>query len=266
MESACFPDQRSREPAPGGHLMDLLARIAAWLTDPAQWQGPAGIPTRVIEHLEISAAALAIAAVVGLTSGIWVGHTGRRAGFAVNLANLGRALPTFAVMAIVLPVTAAFDPQLGFKVYPAVIALAVLAIPPLLVNAYVGVSGVDREIVEAGRANGMRERQLLRQVELPLAIPALFTGIRSATSQVIATATLAAVFGGPGLGRFLVDGYAQLDYPQMWSGVILVGGLFAVVELFLAGLQRALTSPGVRTGYVLASAVHRPGAARGEAA
>ncbi len=246
--------------------MDLVQRIAAWLGDPAHWQGPAGIPTRIAEHLELSLAALLIAAAVGLTSGIWVGHTGRRAGLAVNLANLGRALPTFAVMAIVLPLTAAMDPQLGFKVYPAVIALAVLAIPPLLVNAYVGVSGVDREIVEAGRANGMRESQLLRQVELPLAVPAVFGGIRSATSQVIATATLAAVFGGPGIGRYLVEGYAQLDYPMMWSGVILVGGLFALAELALAGVQRALTSPGVRTGYVLASAVHRPGAPRGETA
>jgi osmoprotectant transport system permease protein len=175
-------------------------------------------------------------------------------------------MPTFGIMAIVLPFTAAVDPELGFKVYPVVIALAVLAIPPLLVNAYVGISGVDREIVEAGRANGMREGQLLREVELPLAVPVLFAGIRSATSQVIATATLAAVFGGPGLGRYLVEGYAQLDYPQMWSGVILVGVLFALTEVVLAAIQRGLTSPGVRTGYVLASAVHRPGAPRGDTA
>ena len=251
--------------------MTLPQDIAAWLTDPANWQGPAGIPARLTEHLELSVVALGIAAVLGLTTGIWVGHTGRRAAFAVNLANLGRALPTFAVMALVLPLTAAIDPELGFKVYPAIIGLAVLAIPPLLVNAYVGISGVDREIVEAGRANGMRESQLLRRVELPLAVPALFAGVRSATSQVIATATLAAVFGGPGLGRFLVEGLAQQassshGYAEMWSAVILIGALFAIVELALAGIQRALTSPGIRTGYVLASAVHRPGAPRGETA
>jgi osmoprotectant transport system permease protein len=246
--------------------MDLLPRIAEWLTNPAHWQGPAGIPARMAEHLEISTAALVIAAAIGLATGIRIGHTGRGAALAVNLANLGRAMPTFGIMAIVLPFTAAIDPELGFKVYPVVIALAVLAIPPLLVNAYVGISGVDREIVEAGRANGMLERQLLREVELPLAVPVLFAGIRSATSQVIATATLAAVFGGPGLGRYLVEGYAQLDYPQMWSGVILVGILFALAEVVLAAVQRGLTSPGVRTGYVLASAVHRPGSARGETA
>ncbi|HEX8026622.1 MAG TPA: ABC transporter permease [Candidatus Limnocylindrales bacterium] len=232
--------------------MTLPADIVRWLTDPAHWEGPNGIPARLVEHLGICLAALAIAAVLGLLTGIWVGHTGRRAGLAVNLANFGRALPTFAVMAIVLPVTAAIDPELGFKVYPAIIALAVLAIPPLLVNAYVGISGVDREIVEAGRASGMRERQVLAQIELPLAVPAVFTGIRSATSQVIATATLAAVFGGPGLGRFLIEGLAQQNsstngYAEMWSAVILIGALFAVAEGGLALLQRALTSPGVRT-------------------
>src|SRR6185369_1540006 len=107
------------------------------------WQGPAGIPTRVGEHLALSAAALLIAAAIGLTVGIWVGHTGRGANVAVGLANLGRALPTLAVMGVVVPVTAAIDPQAGFKIYPALIALVVLAIPPLLVNAYAGVHGVD---------------------------------------------------------------------------------------------------------------------------
>jgi osmoprotectant transport system permease protein len=239
--------------------MDLLAGIVRWFSDPAHWQGPAGVPTRVGEHLLLAAASLLIAGGVGLSAGIWIGHTGRGARLATNLATFGRALPTFALMGLVLPITAAIDPQLGFKVYPAVIALVVLAIPPLLVNAQAGIAGVDREIVEAARATGMREGQVLRRVELPLAVPTLLTGIRSATSQIIATATLAAVFGGPGLGRYLVEGYAQLDYPQMWAGVILVGLVFALVELALAVVQRALTSPGVRTGYVLASPDHRPG-------
>src|SRR4029079_3171670 len=117
-----------------------------------------------------------------------------------------------------------------------------------------------------GRAMGMRDRQLLVGLELPLAAPVLLVGLRSATSQVIATATLAAIFGGPGLGRYLVEGYAQLDYPQMWAGVILVGVLFAAVELGFAVLQRGLTSQGVQTSYVLATADHRSGTVRGEAA
>jgi osmoprotectant transport system permease protein len=246
--------------------VDLIAGIARWFTDPANWQGPAGVPTRVGEHLVLSAAALAIAAVVGFTIGLLVGHTRRGVAIAINLANLGRAFPTLAVMGLVFPVTAAIDNQLGFKVYPAAIGLIVLAIPPILVNAYTGIAGVDREVVEAGRASGMRELQVLGMVELPLAVPAILTGVRSAASQVIATATLAAIFGGPGLGRYLVEGYAQRNYPMMWAGVILVGVLFAVVELGFAGIQRALTSPGVRTGYVLASPDHRSGTVRGEAA
>ena len=246
--------------------MELIAGIAGWFADPVHWQGPAGVPARVGEHLALSAAALVIAAAIGLAAGIWVGHTGRGATLAVNLANLGRALPTFAVMGIVLPVTAAIDNQAGFKVYPAVIALVVLAIPPILVNAYAGISGVDREIVEAGRATGMRERQLLWQVEVPLALPVILGGLRSATSQIIATATLAAVFGGPGLGRYLVEGYAQRNYPMMWAAVILVGLLFGLAEVAFATVGRFVTPAGIRTGSVLPSADHRPGTIQSEAA
>jgi len=225
--------------------MDVLPGIARWFADPTHWLGPAGIPQRVLEHLVICAAALLVAALIGLSAGIFVGHTRRWAALAVNAANIGRALPTIAVMAIVLPVTAAMDPQNGFKVYPAVIGLIVLAIPPILVNAYAGVNGVDSDIVEAGRAMGMRGGQLLLAVEVPLAIPVIVTGLRSATSQVIATATLAALFGGPGLGRYLVEGYAQRDYPMMFAGVILVAALFLILEAVFALAEARLTPRGV---------------------
>lgn len=246
--------------------MDLIAGVVAWFADPTHWQGPAGVLTRVGEHLALSAGALAIAAAIGLTAGIWVGHTGRGATLAVNLANLGRALPTFAVMGIVLPITAAIDNQAGFKVYPAVIALVVLAIPPILVNAQAAISGVDSEIVEAGRATGMRERQVLTRVEIPLGLTVILGGVRSATSQIIATATLAAVFGGPGLGRYLVEGYAQRNYPMMWAAVILVGLLFGFAEIAFALIGRFVTPAGIKTGSVLGSPDHRPGTLRGEAA
>jgi osmoprotectant transport system permease protein len=244
--------------------VDLIGGVISWFADPGNWQGPAGVPTRVVEHLLISGAALAIALVIGLATGLAVGHTGRGAGIAVNLANVGRAFPTLAVMGLVFPITAAIDNQLGFKVYPALIGLIVLAIPAILVNAYTGVSGVDRETVEAGRASGMRERQVLWSIELPLALPAIMTGIRSAASQIIATAPLAALFGGPGLGRYMVEGYAQRNYPMMWAGVVMVGLLFAAMEVVLAFAQRQLTSPGVSTGYVLASPVHPAGTVQGE--
>ncbi|HJW22363.1 MAG TPA: ABC transporter permease [Candidatus Limnocylindrales bacterium] len=226
--------------------MDVLGGIAGWFADPAHWQGSAGVPARVGEHMALSAVALAIAAAIGLAAGTWVGHSGRGAALTSNLANLGRAFPTLAVMGVVVPVTAAIDNQAGFKLWPAIIALVVLAIPPILVNTYAGIAGVDHEVIEAGRAAGMRGWQVLWKLEVPLAIPVILTGVRSGASQIVATATLAAIFGGPGLGRYLVEGYAQLDYPMMWAGVILVGATFAVVEVALAGAQRALTSPGLR--------------------
>ncbi len=225
--------------------MDLVAGIARWFLDPTHWQGSAGVPTRVGEHLVLCGVALLIATLIGLPAGIYVGHSGRGANLAVNLANMGRALPTLAVMAIALPVTAMIDPQLGFKVYPALIGLVILAIPPVLVNAYASIAGVDRDIVEAGRGMGMRPRDLLARVEVPIALPVMLGGIRSAAAQIIATATLAAIFGGPGLGRYLVEGYAQLDYPMMFAGVILVGVLFVAEEGAFALIQRRLTSPGV---------------------
>jgi osmoprotectant transport system permease protein len=227
-------------------LLAGLGGVGRWFLDPVHWQGAAGVPTRVAEHLLLSIVALLLAAAIGLPVGVGVGHTGRGAGLAVNLANLGRALPTLAVMGIVLPVTAALDSQLGFKVYPALIALVVLGIPPILVNAYAGIAGVDRDIVESGRGLGMRARELLALVEIPLALPVIVAGIRSATAQILATATLAAIFGGPGLGRYLIEGYAQLDYPMMFAGVILVGLLFLVSEAGFSVLQTRLVRRGIR--------------------
>lgn len=227
--------------------MDLLAGIVAWFMEPGHWQGPAGVPTRLLEHAAVSGGALILAAVIALPVGLLVGHTGRGATVAINLANLGRALPTFAVMGLVIPLTAAIDNDLGFKVYPALVGLVILAIPPILVNTYAGISGVDRDIVEAGRAMGMRPVEVLARIEVPVALPVIAGGIRSGAAQIIATATLAAVFGGPGLGRYLVEGYAQRDYPMMFAGVILVAAMFGVVELAFAVVQRVLTSPGLHS-------------------
>src|SRR5512144_2566836 len=127
--------------------MDLVGRTAVWLTDASHWSGANGIPARLLEHVGLSAASLAIAVAIALPLGLWIGHTGRFAWLAVNSANLWRALPSLAVIAIVLPITAPLDPQAGFKVYPTVVAMIVLALPPILVNAYTGVAGVDRDLV-----------------------------------------------------------------------------------------------------------------------
>src|SRR5665811_1094658 len=186
--------------------MDVLSQTIAWLTDPVNWSGPNGIPTRMAEHVAISGVSLLIALAIALPIGLWIGHTGRHTTFAVNSANLWRALPSLAVIAIVLPITARLDPEAGFKIYPTVVAMVILAVPPILVNAYSGLAGVDRDILEAGRGQGMNEREILQGVELPLSVAVVATGVRSAAIQVIATATLGAVFGFGGLGRYLVDG------------------------------------------------------------
>ena len=227
--------------------MDLFSETAAWLTDPTNWSGASGIPTRLVEHLAVSFAALLLAVAIALPIGLFVGHTRRGASLAVNVANLGRALPTLALITIFLPVTVLIDPQLGFKVYPTLLALVVLGLPPILVNTYVGVSGVDADLVEAGRGMGLRETEILRRVEVPVAIPVIAGGIRSAASQIVATATLGAIFGGVGLGRYLVEGIAQNDNGMIFGGVTLVAVLSLLTETVFAIVQRRITSPGLTT-------------------
>jgi osmoprotectant transport system permease protein len=225
--------------------MELIGETVAWLTNPANWQGPAGIPTRVVEHILVSLAALLIALAIGLPIGLLVGHTRKGASVAVNVANIGRALPTLALITIFLPVTVLIDPQLGFKVYPTLLALVVLGLPPILVNTYVGVSGVDTDLTEAARGMGLKEGEVLRRVEIPVAIPVIAGGVRSAATQIVATATLGAIFGGVGLGRYLVEGIAQNDDGMIFGGVTLVAALCLATEGLFALVQRRLTSPGL---------------------
>jgi osmoprotectant transport system permease protein len=229
--------------------LDLLARTLAWLTDPTHWAGPNGIPARLMEHAGWSAVSLLIAIAIALPVGLWIGHTRRFTWLAVGAANLWRALPSLAVIAIVLPITAAIDPQAGFKIYPTVVAMVVLAVPPILVNAQAGVTEVERDMVEAGRGQGMSEWQVLTRVELPLAVPVIVAGIRSAAIQVLATATLGAILGGPGLGRYLVEGFATFSLggdAQVVAGAALVAGLVVVVEAAFAVAQYLLTPRGLR--------------------
>jgi osmoprotectant transport system permease protein len=166
----------------------------------------------------------------------------------VSTANAWRALPSFAVIGLLVPFTTVIDPNLGFTLYPTVVAMIVLAGPPILVNAYQGIAGVDRDLVEAARAMGMKERQILFGVEVPIALPVLATGLRLAAVQVVATATLGATFGFGGLGRFIVLGDANQDNGELFGGVVLVAalalttfGLFLLVERRLVshGLSRA---------------------------
>ena len=225
--------------------MSVIEETIRWLTDPLNWSGASGIPNRLVEHLGVSLAALALAAAIALPVGLLVGHSRRGTTLAVNTANLARALPTLAVITIVLPLTTALDPQLGFKFYPTMVALVVLGVPPILVNTYVGVSEVEPDLVESARGMGLRERQVLGGVEIPVALPVIAGGIRSAATQIVATATLGAIFGGGGLGRYLVEGIAQNDNGMIFGGVTLVAILSSATEATFAVVQRRVTSPGL---------------------
>jgi osmoprotectant transport system permease protein len=226
--------------------VNIITETVAWLTDPGHWSGSGSIPIRLVEHIALSGASLLIAAIIALPVGLWVGHTGRGANVAVNLANLGRAMPSLAVIALIVPISAAIDPQFGFRVVPTLIGMVVLGIPPILVNTHAGIVGVDRDLVEAARGVGFREPQVLRAIELPIAVPVIVGGIRSAAVQIVATATLGAIFAFGGLGRFLVEGIAQRNAGLIFGGVTLVAVLALATEALFAGLQRLLTPQGLR--------------------
>jgi osmoprotectant transport system permease protein len=223
-----------------------MNEVAAWLTDPATWQGQAGIPWRLVEHLAISLVSIATATLIALPIGLWIGHTGRGANLAINLANIGRAVPSYAVIVIILPFSLAISPRLGLNVIPTFLAMVVLAIPPILVTAYAGIREVDRDLVEAARGMGLRERQILGTVELPLAAPVIAGGFRTAVLNVIATATIGAVLGFGGLGRFILDGRLKgvTGTGELIGGALLVAALAVAVDLVLAVAQRRLARAG----------------------
>jgi len=219
--------------------MHSFSRVPGWIT--SHWSGSEGVSARLVQHVELSLVSLAIALVIAVPVGLWVGHRRRFEFLAVSTANIGRAIPSFAVLVLVFVFMVNVWPGIAFGPGPTVVALTLLAIPPILTNTYVGVQSVDPDTVEAARGMGLREREVLTRLEIPLAAPLMMAGIRTAALQVIATATLAALVAGGGLGRFIVDGNAQQDYPQAISGAILVAALALLVEGLLALVERAVT-------------------------
>ena len=220
----------------------------AWFTDPANWQGETGIPFRLLEHLAISGVSILVATLIALPIGLWIGHTGRGATVAINVANIGRAVPSYAVIVIILPFSLQLFPEYGLDLIPTFVAMVLLAIPPILVNAYAGLREVDRDLVESARGMGMRERQILSRVEIPLASPVMMGGFRTAVLNVIATATIGAVVGFGGLGRFILDGRAQgiAGIGELIGGAILVAVLAIGVDLLLSVVQRKLADARTR--------------------
>ncbi|HEV7182936.1 MAG TPA: ABC transporter permease [Leifsonia sp.] len=224
-------------------MTDILAAFG-WLSDPANWAGPGGIPTRLAEHLWYSALTLLIAAVIAVPIGLAVGHTGRFRGLAVGLSGALRAIPTLGLLVYLAVVT------LNLSIVPPLIALTILAIPPLLAGAYSGIESVDPRTVDAARAMGMTELQILTKVELPLSLPLIIGGLRSAALQVIATWTVAAILPVGGLGRYLIDGLAVRRYDEMLGGSILVVALALLVDGVFALLQKLVVPGGVAAGKV----------------
>jgi len=211
--------------------MSVFSETVDWLTDSAHWSGDDSIPLRVVQHLGYTAETVAIAAAIAVPLGLWIGHTGRFRGTAVSVTGAMRALPTLGVLTLVVL-------YLGIGLTPAIVSLVLLAIPPLLAGAYAGLESVDRRTVDAARAIGMDEWQILFRVEVPLALSLIVGGFRSATLQVVATATIAAYIGLGGLGRYLIDGLDLSDYPKMLSGSILVIGLALLLDGVFALLQK----------------------------
>lgn len=219
--------------------MSLFTEVIAWFADPTHWSGPTGAPIRIAEHLLYTGLAVALGVVIAVPLGAFIGHTGRGSFLIVGLANGLRALPELGLLTLLVLLT-------SISLVPVTIALVMLAIPPLLAGTYAGVRNVDRAVVDAARGMGMREREILFRVELPNALPLILGGLRAATLQVLATAAIAAFIGLGGLGRFLIDGLAQQDYPQMVAGAVFIAGLALVTEAVLAGVQLLAVSPGLR--------------------
>lgn len=214
--------------------MGWLTDALRWLADPAHWQGPDGVPHRLLEHVGLSAAAVGIGCLLALPLGVWLGHVRRGGTVAVAGGNLARAVPTFAVLVLLALAPSPF----GLGTVSTLTALVLFAVPPLLTNAYVGVTEVDPAVVDAARGTGLTDGQVLRRVELPLAVPLLMNGVRLAAVQVVATATIAALVAGGGLGRIIVEGFGRQDQPQLVAGALLVLVLALTVEGVLEVVQR----------------------------
>jgi len=230
--------------------MEFFGEVVAWFSDPANLFGSDGLQGRLGEHLVLSVIPLLIAMTIALPLGAWIGHSGRFTNLVINIANVGRAIPSLAILALATMLLQAFIVSIGLRQFASeiatMIALTALAIPPILTNAYVGISQVDEDLVEAGRGMGMREGQILREVEVPVALPVILVGVRTAAVQVVATATLGAVFATGGLGRFIIDGIAQRRFDEVFAGAIVVAILSILTELAFEIVQRRVTSPGLR--------------------
>jgi osmoprotectant transport system permease protein len=227
---------------------NLLVQTFDYLRDQANWRGNSGITTRLVEHIQISFVAVIAAILIAVPISLWLGHKRRFGLLVINVSNVGRALPSFAILVV-------GNQLLGLDEKPVIgllsvfIALVALAVPPIVTNTYVGISEVSDDVRDAARGMGLSEGQILRRVEIPLAVPLIMAGIRTTAVQVVATATIAAQLGAGGLGRFIIDGFATRStggFVKVIVGALLVALLALATELVLGLVQRALTPKGLR--------------------
>lgn len=235
--------------------MRVLQDAWRYLTDASSWTGDGGMLALLAEQLLLTAGALGIAMLVGLPLALWLGHLGRGGFLAINITNVGRAVPTFALLALLVtadpwgwtgglfPGTATLGP-FGRGGAATLVALALFALPPIITNAYTAVREVPAEVREAARGMGMSGWQVFRRAEWPLALPLVASGVRLALVQVWATATIAALVAGPGLGRVITDGFFRTQYGRGIAGALVVAAVALVLELLAAWVQRAVTPPG----------------------
>jgi len=223
--------------------MTFVFDAIAFILDPTNWQGDLGIAARLLQHLRITGLSVLIAAAIAVPLGLLIGHTGRGRAAVITVTGAARALPTFGVLTLFVLLGIQFGA--GLSLPPVIIVLVILAIPPLLAGAYAGVEAVDRMTIDAARAQGMTEGQILTRVELPLALPLLVGGLRSATLQVVATATIAAYVAQGGLGRYLIEGIQSRDYTRAVVGAILVAALALLLDGLFAVVQKLVAPRGV---------------------
>jgi osmoprotectant transport system permease protein len=222
--------------------MSWLGDVVGWLSSGGNWVGADGALALLGQHVRLSLTALVVATALMVPLGLWLGHLGRGGVVALNVGNVGRAVPTFAILVLLVLAPAPF----GLSDLSVVTALVLFAVPPILTNAYVGVREVDRAAVDAARGMGMSGWQVLRRVELPLAAPLVVQGLRLAGVQVVATATIAALTGAGGLGRLITQGFSRQDQPMLLAGAVLVGALALVIEGSFELLARSVVPAGRR--------------------
>jgi len=220
--------------------MKTLGDVFDWLTTADSWRGSSGISHRLLEHARYTLAATIAALLIAGPLAAWLGHKRRFGTLGMNIANVGQTLPTFAILVLVVQAVGTGDaPVVGPLAL--FLAMTLLAIPPIFTNVYTGIANVDDAYRDAARGLGMTTRQQLMRAEIPIAAPLLITGIRIAVVQVIATATIGAYAGTGGLGRFIIDGFALQDYPQVFGGALLVAVLAIIGDRVLVAVERHLT-------------------------